>query len=355
MKILPWKRAAPESRSRPEVQHYEAAAAPQVQHQVEDRNYTDIITRALVDAATESAASAYVSALEIAAGHLGRAFAAARVGGPDAALFGPSVMLRIGRGLVEAGESAWYRMGRRLLPAVSVQVVRDTANLELATAGGSIRVPASRVLLPRWNYDVQSGLAVSPLSNARTLRDMLGKLEGSLNTEANAAVGYLLAVPADGASTGVEQLRQDLASLAGRIAVIESQRGSWGMGEPGARGREYALARMGPDFPASNVELFVRARDTVLSACGLPVSLIRDGDGTGQREAWRRYLHGTVSPLGRIVVEAAADIGLSIALDWDQLFASDIAGRARAFQSLVNGGMSLEAAAAASGILEPPE
>ena len=45
-------------------------------------------------------------------------------------------------------------------------------------------------------------------------------------------------------------------------------------------------------------------------------------------------------------------IGLTIELNWDALFASDMAGRARAFQSLVAGGMSLEAAAA-SGILAP--
>lgn len=322
----------------------------------EHRGYTDIITQALADAAADSAATAYVSALEIAAGHLGRAFAAARVGGPAAALFPPSVMLRMGRGLVEDGESVWYRVGQRLVPAVTaVSVVGARTTMDLTTATGSMRVPANRVLLPRWNYDIQSGLAISPLNNARTLRDMSRKLENSLNTEANAAVGYLLAVPSDGASGTVDQLRQDLASLAGRIAVIESQRGGWGMGDPGARGREYVLARMGPDFPASNVELYVRARDTVLSACGLPIGLIRSDDGTGQRESWRRYLHGTVAPLGRIVVEAAADIGLEISLDWDQLFASDIAGRARAFQSLVNGGMPLEAAAAASGILEPSE
>lgn len=38
-------------------------------------------------------------------------------------------------------------------------------------------------------------------------------------------------------------------------------------------------------------------------------------------------------------------------IDWDQLFASDISGRARAFQSLVNGGMEIAAAAAAAGPL----
>ena len=49
----------------------------------------------------------------------------------------------------------------------------------------------------------------------------------------------------------------------------------------------------------------------------------------------------------------AERIDLPITLDRGQLFASDISGRARAFQSLVGGGMSLEAAAVASDILTP--
>ena len=40
-----------------------------------------------------------------------------------------------------------------------------------------------------------------------------------------------------------------------------------------------------------------------------------------------------------------------LALDFSSLFASDITGRARAFGSMVNGGMDIERAAGLSGLL----
>ena len=48
--------------------------------------------------------------------------------------------------------------------------------------------------------------------------------------------------------------------------------------------------------PEGNVRLFRSAKEAVLGACGYPVQLDQDSDGTAQREAWRRYLHGTVAP-----------------------------------------------------------
>ena len=47
----------------------------------------------------------------------------------------------------------------------------------------------------------------------------------------------------------------------------------------------------------------------------------------------------------------AERIGLPITLDGDKLFASDIQGRARAFQSLVGGGMDIAEAAAHETLL----
>jgi len=46
----------------------------------------------------------------------------------------------------------------------------------------------------------------------------------------------------------------------------------------------------------------------------------------------------------------------AITLDWEELRASDIQGSARAFQSMVGGGMPIERAAALSGLLvEAPD
>ena len=217
-----------------------------------------------------------------------------------------------------------------------------------------IVVPPDRLFIARWNLEIQSGRGLGPLSTARTLRTLLQRLETSLSTEAGAKVGYLLPVPSDGQSVNVQKLREDIEALAGRIAIIETTAGGWGEGVGQPR-QEFRLARMGPEFPDPNVRLYIAAQESVLAACGYPVQLVQSADGTAQREAWRRYLHGTVAPMGRIVTAAARKAGLAIDIGWDQLFASDVQGRARAFQSLVQGGMSLEAAAAASGILTPQE
>lgn len=316
---------------------------------VEDRaGYTDTVTQALLDASADTVASGYTSALETAASQMGRAFAAAGATGRDAGAFDAWTLAQIGRSLVECGEAVWLRTGRRI----------ERGDHYGITPGGVYdfsqfgrRARADRVMHVRWNIDIDSWRGVSPLANARTLNDLLKRLEGSLATEANAAVGYLLPVPSDGQSDGVKQLKQDLENLKGRIAIVETTRAGW-QGEPsGAPRRDFDLARMGPNFPEGNVRLFRSAREAVLAACGYPVQLDQDSDGTAQREAWRRYLHGTVAPCGRLVEAAAAAADLQITLSWDRLFASDIQGRARAFQSMVGAGMSIEDAAAASGIL----
>ena len=70
--------------------------------------------------------------------------------------------------------------------------------------------------------------------------------------------------------------------------------------------------------------MFTAARQSVLAACGMPVALAENSDGGSQSESWRRYLHGTVAPLGKLIALEAERIGLPIALDRDKLFASDI-------------------------------
>ena len=44
-----------------------------------------------------------------------------------------------------------------------------------------------------------------------------------------------------------------------------------------------------------------------------------------------------------------------IRLSFDKMFASDLSGRARAFQSMVGGGMPVDKAAALAGLIDPSE
>ena len=91
----------------------------------------------------------------------------------------------------------------------------------------------------------------------------------------------------------------------------------------------------------------------VYAACGIPLSLVDKSEGTGQREGFRRLMHMTIAPLARIVgEELSAKFETEISLSFDQLFAADLAGRARAFQSLVGGGMAVEKAAALAGLMQ---
>ena len=63
-------------------------------------------------------------------------------------------------------------------------------------------------------------------------------------------------------------------------------------------------------------------------------------------------LFGVLSPLGRLVqTELRAKLG-DVTLDWSELRASDLSGRARAFQSMVGGGMDVSKAAGLAGLMD---
>ena len=76
-------------------------------------------------------------------------------------------------------------------------------------------------------------------------------------------------------------------------------------------------------------------------------------EGATAREAFRQFLHSGLRPIARLVeIEARQKLEIpDLAFDFETLFASDVQGRARAFQSLVGGGMDITKAASVSGIL----
>ena len=93
--------------------------------------------------------------------------------------------------------------------------------------------------------------------------------------------------------------------------------------------------------------------DAMLAACGVPPALYgRGGDAAGRREAWRQYLHGSVTPVAELIVEELRTKlevdGLTVT--FDDLYASDLQGRARALQSMVKAGVPLEDARRLAGL-----
>ena len=76
------------------------------------------------------------------------------------------------------------------------------------------------------------------------------------------------------------------------------------------------------------------------------------GVSASVREAWRFALFAVLSPLGKKVERELQDkLEDPITLSWQELRTSYLSGRARAFQSMVNGGMGVERAAALAGLM----
>ena len=73
--------------------------------------------------------------------------------------------------------------------------------------------------------------------------------------------------------------------------------------------------------------------------------------GGGEGSMASLCLFGVLSPLGRLVEAELQDkLEDTVTLSWQELRASDLSGRARAFQSMVGGGMEVERAAGLAGL-----
>ena len=214
-------------------------------------------------------------------------------------------------------------------------------------------LPASRVLNLMYSYEAERPwVGIGPLGHAATTRSLLGRIESRLAEEMGQPVGSVLPVPDVNASA---QLQTDLRALQGELTLVQHMTAGWG--DPsqatGQRQPDWTPRRLGGNPPDSLRALRAEVSRAVLAASGVPVSLLGDSAGNEAREGWRQFLLGTLAPLGRIIGPALAE-GLDaegLEFDWERVGASDITGRARAFQSLVGGGMDVEKAAAMSGLM----
>lgn len=342
-----------------------------LKRETRDASYTDAVIEAIVRQAggTVLAQVTSTAALETAAGVVGRAFASAIPKCESAAVTAaltPEVLSTIGRALIRSGEAAFAIEtdgGLRLSPAGMWTVTGgyrpDTWAYQLTMAGPSETttrtIDAAGVVHVRYAIDPDRPWAgIGPLEVASMAARLSAETENALGDEASGPRGNLLPVPQDGASPTLDDLSERIGKLKGKMALVETTAGAWGNSTQGAPRRDWQAVRFGADPPAALVELYRFSGRAVLAACGLPVELVETSDGTGQREAWRRLLFGTIAPLARQVeAELSAKLETDITLTFDELRASDLAGRARAFQSMVTAGMEVEKAAALSGLTQP--
>ena len=332
-----------------------------------DDSYTDVLIASLVSRAQGKslAVPSATAALEACSGTVGRGFAAAEVTGPDSLVraLTPGVLEMIGRSLIRAGELVLLIDASggslRLLPAESHDVSGGPFPEEWEyrlTLGGPSRtatydfVPAQSVLHFRYAADPATPWRGNgPIQVAALAGRLSAETARALAEESSGPVGRLLAIPVDGGDSTVSGLKSDISNARGRVAIIEG--GDWGSSGSGA---EVSLEsqRFGPEPGSALVDLVDVSSREIYSACGLNAALWGSGDAASTREAWRLCLFGVLSPLGRLVeAELQNKLEDTVTLSWQELRASDLSGRARAFQSMVGGGLPVDQAVSVAGLM----
>ena len=337
----------------------------------ESQPFTDAIVDAIAAQAAGTTAGdpGAIAALEAAAGLWARAFAAATLT-PAVPAITPDVLALIARDLIRRGESVHVveiEAGAPILrPAGSWDVRgpwRESAwryRLDLFGPSGNVTrfVPSDGVVHCRYAVDPSRPWhGLSPLQWARHTGAMAANAELRLSEEASGTVARLIPVPQDGGDGGDDdphaKLKADIRTGKGRALLVETVAAGWGEGRQAAPLSDWKQQRVGPDPPESFVKLRSDAAAAVLDACGVPRALTSSEDGTARREAWRRFVMGSVEPVARMV---AAELGRKLdtpglALGFESLWAHDLAGRAASFKQMTAGGMDPTKAAALAGLM----
>ena len=333
-----------------------------------DADYTSALIEQITNNSIGTKATANATgAVEIAAGIVGRCFAAADVTGPEPVTqaLDPHCLNVIARSLIKRGEFVAYldvdEAGDLIIfPASDWDISGDHIQwmYRLNLPGPSrtqtrSHVAAESVLHIQYAASPsQPWKGIGPLQAARLAGRLSAETALALTEEVAGPRGFLLGVPAkDGGDASLAALRADIKGLRGNLATVES-RETWAADAGTQTRREWQPDRIGARPPDPLVKLMDTATTEVLAACGVPPELVAGGTGTSAREAYRRLMHSTIAPLGGIVEsELRRKIHEGIGIGFDSLFAADLSGRARAFQSMVGGGMDVTKAAALAGLL----
>ena len=332
----------------------------------QESSYSDVLIAALVSRAQGKslAIPTATAALEACSGTVGRGFAAAEVSGPESVTraLTPGVLEMIGRSLIRTGELVILidtTAGMlRLVPAQSHDVSGGPFPEEweyTVTLGGPSRtvtydfVPATSVLHFRYAADpARPWRGNGPVEIAALAGRLSAETVRALSEESSGPVGRLLGIPVDGADATVEALKSDITNAKGRTALLET--GDWNA--TGGDKVDLKTERFGAEPPASLVELVDVSSREIYAACGFNAALWGGSQAAAVREAWRLCLFGVLSPLGKMVEAELQDkLEDTVSLSWQELRASDLSGRARAFQSMVGGGMAVAEAVAIAGLM----
>ena len=329
-------------------------------------SYTTDILNHIASSVSGSSLRGTAAAVEICAGVWQRGMSTAEVSprnGRTAALT-PSTLGYIGRYLLRYGE-ALFEIGIQrgeitLTPAQSwtVQggVDSSTWMYEATFQGPSTSVvrtlPRSRVLHLQYAQSHHAPwLGIGPLANAGLTTELIARMEEGLAEEAGTPRGYNIALPDPGQAGG---LTADLRGSKGRLNLVPSvaSDSAWGQGMESKPGDDWIAKRFGFSPPLPMVELRSRVELSILAAAGVPVTVMSTSDGTAKKEDFRRFLHLTLQPLGKIIADQiGAALGVDdLAFDFADIGAADIAAKGRVFGQLVSNGVSIADAAEVAGL-----
>ena len=320
----------------------------------ERRSFESLLVSAVEDQAVGLAVlrPLALGAVESCAGMYSRAFASA-VTEPQTRVsraVSPAALASIARQMIRHGESLHLidvdLGGRVALREVASWTVVGGPNPEdwryqVTSATQTRTVSAAGVVHCMYSVDpARPWAGRGPLSWASETGRLGAALERALGDEAGGPVGHLIPVPQDsgeGEEDPLAQLKQDIRGLRGRAALVETTAAGYGEGKGAAPRRDWEAQRLGANPPASLIELRQAVEVTIAACTGIPPVLIQSvGDGTAQRESYRRWLHASVQPLARLVEQELSEkLEDDVVLSFRSLQAADTAGRARAWRSLV--------------------
>ena len=329
------------------------------------QGYTDAIVEALASASSgeDRAKGRVPSAASIAASVWARAFASASVK-PDTLQtrsLTPAVLSDMSRQLCLHGEAIYEIVvdngDMSLDRACAWSITGDSAwsyELQFGRPSSTVTrtVESDRVIHVRHGSSASEpwkGRGI--LSTEKLAVKIATLLELSLADEFSLPTGAIAPLPAG----DNVQLQKDLNQLKGGLKLVESVGSHWDLGNAASSrpGQDWAIRRLGPNPPATLQGLYEATSRQILAAAGVNASILGGTDAAGSREGFRQFLHSTLQPIANIVAHQLAEAldVPDLSFDFSSLFAGDLSGRARAFGSMVKGGMSLDRAAALAGLL----
>ena len=301
------------------------------------------------------------AAHEVAAGMLSRAFALLQVRPLTAVTRAvtPDLLALFGRQLIERGEALAVlevMAGRvKLLPASGFDIHGgpdpDSWMYRLDVSGPSqvrtVRRESASVVHIRINADPRRPWrGRSPIEGAKDTANLFGRAERSLADETKIPSARIAPRPGrDPDHTYLGKL------IAGGVLAPQTNM-SFLDGKNQEPARFWEPQTMGPEPKDSLVALRSDVGREVLTACGIPPDLFQKSEGAGQREAWRRFVLGTVQPLARIAAaELAAKLDVpELELLSAELYGADLVSRSRALGSMVKAGVGLDDALRLAGL-----